>query len=243
LFDDTGGLAVHGPRTYGAQQAGKRVYLRWKLTPDYQQEKERLLQFARSHVDSQGRTLMGARSEAAGLDATEMRRLIALYNLEDYLFRTVSPRFKAEGTLDAHDFFAIVVWKSNRAKTLIRAGLANTHTSVHDLLRAVFAARTPAEKVETLIAVPGIGLPMASAILTVCYPDDFTVLDYRAWATLRALGYRLPKTLAWNARGYLKYCDTCKRIAAKVGVSLRDLDRALWAKSWEGDLQELTGKE
>jgi hypothetical protein len=36
------------------------------------------------------------------------------YDLETYLFDTVSRRFAEEHTLTAFDFFCIVIWKANR---------------------------------------------------------------------------------------------------------------------------------
>jgi hypothetical protein len=41
------------------------------------------------------------------------------YDLETYLFETVSPRFAEEHSLTAFDFFCIVIWKANRAKSKI----------------------------------------------------------------------------------------------------------------------------
>jgi hypothetical protein len=56
-------------------------------------------------------------------DGVEWKRLAALYDLERYLFEAVSPRFQRDRTLSARDFFAIIIWKSNRTKTRIAQGL------------------------------------------------------------------------------------------------------------------------
>jgi len=42
------------------------------------------------------------------------------YNLEEYLFQDVGPRFRKTDTLSVEDFFCIVIWKANRAKTKLR---------------------------------------------------------------------------------------------------------------------------
>ena len=39
------------------------------------------------------------------------------YDLESYLFDTVSQRFHKEGRLNAFDLFSIIVWKAERAKS------------------------------------------------------------------------------------------------------------------------------
>jgi hypothetical protein len=43
MFDSQGTLSTHGPKIYDAQQAGERIIVRWKLTPDYKAEKRRLM--------------------------------------------------------------------------------------------------------------------------------------------------------------------------------------------------------
>ena len=174
------------------------------------------------------------------LDQVEMQRLVKLYDLECYLFGEVSSRFKERQTLTPYDFFAIIVWKSNRAKTKIKQGLADCGKTVEGLMWEVSQAETPECKVEILDEIPGIGLPMASAILTVCYPDTFTVLDERAWEVLqRDLAEDLPNHYPQNISEYLQYCDVCRHRADQQKLSLRDFDRFLWAKSWEDDLYKL----
>lgn len=168
------------------------------------------------------------------MNTTELQRLTRLYNLEAYLFDEVSARFQQTGTLNAYDFYAIVIWKSNRAKTKIKNGLAQAGLTTEALMTRLAEASTPAAKVATLLDVWGIGLPMASAILSVCYPQEFTVLDYRAWDTLQDIGVTgLPSRQPASVDAYLQYCQVCRTFASEHKLSLRDLDRALWAKSWE----------
>jgi len=180
-------------------------------------------------------------SETSLFDPQELRRLATLYDAKRYLFDIVSPRFAQTGTLPPYDFFAIVIWKSNRTKTKIARGLASIGKTVEALMREVSAASAPQFKIDLLLQVPGIGLAMASAILTVCYPDEFTVLDYRAWDTLRSSNVPgLPSRYPATTTEYLQYCLACKHFAQRVDLSLRDLDRALWARDWEDDLLRLT---
>ena len=171
------------------------------------------------------------------MDPAEFARLARLYDLETYLLEAVAPRFAANHTLDSYDFFAIVIWKSNRTKTKIKQGLAAAGLSVETLMRSVSQADGPSAKVEALLRIHGIGLPMASAILAICYPGEFTVLDYRAWNSLQELDVpELPAKPPHNVPTYLQYCQMCRDLAEKLGLSLRDLDRALWARNWEKDL-------
>ncbi len=204
---------VFGPRGLGSNRIGSRAPLHLSTTR--------------------------SQSQLSGRDA-EWKRLAALYDLERYLFEVVSPGFQRDGTLSSYDFFAIIIWKSNRSKTKIKRGLAAARTSVAELMSEVSEAPTAPAKLDTLVRISGIGLAIASAILTVCYPEEFTVLDYRAWDTAKkervdSLPGRKPQT----PTEYLQYRRACQLFAAELGVSLRSLDRALWARSWESDLERL----
>jgi excinuclease UvrABC nuclease subunit len=44
LLDSQGTICVHGPKVYDAQQDGQRIYVRWKLTGEYKDEKVRLVE-------------------------------------------------------------------------------------------------------------------------------------------------------------------------------------------------------
>jgi thermostable 8-oxoguanine DNA glycosylase len=184
--------------------------------------------------------MMIAETRSTRLDSAELSRLAELYDLERYLFGEVFRRFQREQALSACDFFAIVTWKANRAKTRVKKGLLDAGTSVRQLMKEVSQADSPVDKVEILCNVKWIGIPIASAILSVCYPTEFTVLDYRAWEALKQASVEgLPERPPRYAQSYLQYCEACRRFADRMGLSLRDLDRALWAKNWEDDLLEL----
>ena len=43
LLDSEGQIAVHGPKIYEAQLSGEQIFIRWKLTPDYKEEKKLLM--------------------------------------------------------------------------------------------------------------------------------------------------------------------------------------------------------
>jgi hypothetical protein len=92
------------------------------------------------------------------------------------------------------------------------------------------------DALSALQGLKGVGLPMASAILTAIYPDRYTVIDFRA---LEALDYAIRGNDFYIA--YLEFCRSLARsgvIAAQEGkpapTALRALDRALWQWSANG---------
>ena len=61
------------------------------------------------------------------------------YDLEAYLFAEVGPRFAKTGNIDPTDFYMIVIWKANRAKTRVRDRLIDQAGSFADALKRISA--------------------------------------------------------------------------------------------------------
>lgn len=163
------------------------------------------------------------------------------FNEEGYLFKVVERRFRDQGWLDAYDLFFIVRWKSDRgvtaiAKSLIRTSGSSLKRASRDLTAEIFDAKTPEARFKIVSSKWKLPLPTASAILTVLFPDEFTVYDRRVCAILR--GFHLIE--GWTVQnrwlGYLKY-KAAVELAAPPGLSLRDKDRYLWALSRHEDLE------
>jgi hypothetical protein len=163
------------------------------------------------------------------------------YDLEAYLFETVRSKFHQEGFLTAFDFFCIVIWKANRAKTLIARkllsrGYASMDESVKELTSKLFHQQGEKERLRYLFEDWGFYLPMASAILTVLYPDQFTIYDYRVCNTLgkfHNLGNISKFENLWN--GYQEF-KRAVEITSPKDFDLRDKDRFLVGKSFYEDL-------
>jgi hypothetical protein len=167
------------------------------------------------------------------------------YDLEGYLFDCVGPRFRDQGSLDAFDLFCIVIWKANRSKSRIAARLLKPEPEARTLedsareLTAGIADRPEARERLCYLLGPqwGLRLPMASAILSVLYPDEFTVYDQRVCDELRefeGLAEISDPQRLWE--GYQAYKQAVER-ETPAGLSLRDKDRYLWGRSFAKQLQ------
>ena len=103
-------------------------------------------------------------------------------------------RSETNKKLSAFDFFCIIIWKANRAKSkvalrLISHGGNTTHdlnAIVEKLTTAIANALDDKARMRILIEEWEFRLPMASAILTVLYPDSFTVYDVRVCDELQS---------------------------------------------------------
>src|SRR4051812_18770519 len=103
---------------------------------------------------------------------------VRYYNLESYLLTEVRNRFNSEGSIGAFDFFSIVIWKANRAKSRIAKRLLRVDQQhrtalepiVRDLTHSLHKALDGESRLRLLIDQWGFMLPMASAILSVLWP-------------------------------------------------------------------------
>jgi hypothetical protein len=168
-----------------------------------------------------------------------MTSYLKYYDLERYLFGEVGPNFRRSGRLDYVDLFLILHWKSMRAKTRVKNKLAEQadgdfKKAVEEMGKALYEQKDLKERLRILMDKWKLRLPMASAILTVLYPDDFTVYDWRVCEIVDC-----------DYKDYSGFSDECwkeyesfKRTVcekAPSNLDLRDKDRFLWAKSFYKD--------
>ena len=176
------------------------------------------------------------------------------YDLENYLFNNVSTRYTHFKTLTTFDFFCIVIWKANRAKSKVAerllahaSGQDNLESTVNSLVTAISMAKDQKERLFVLIEGWGFRLPMASAILTVLYPEDFTVYDIRVCNVLgdfKDAQYKTNFATLWER--YSAYIIAVREAVTEQST-LRDKDRFLWGKSFatqlKADIQSSFGHE
>ena len=165
------------------------------------------------------------------------------HQLEDYLLREVAGQFRKNKKLSAFEFFSIVVWKANRSKSRVAARMlakrpGGLQFAVTSLTIAIASAPTPKERLRILIEDWGLRLPMATAILTILYPDEFTIYDVRVCGSLG--GFHHLKNPKKFETLWTQYLDFKAAVIAAVPHErrLRSKDRYLWGKSFEQQLKE-----
>lgn len=152
-------------------------------------------------------------------------------NLENYIFSEVKNNFFSRHFLTPEEFFCIIIWKSNRAKGRIKRLLeksGNLELSIKKLTKQIHDENDKKEKLKILIQNWKFRLPMASAILTVLYPEDFTIYDYRVRNQLeiKDFGDRKNQIERYFSEFLPKVQEQGK------GKNLREKDKYLWGKSF-----------
>jgi len=157
------------------------------------------------------------------MEQTDFKKYIELYNLEDYIFNVVGPQIKERGYMFFADFYKIAMWKSVRQK---QKYLQNKDR-IESVSKEAFGLNNEAEKIEKLCSLSGVGIPTASAILTIVYPTNYGVIDVRCIEMLQMLKYPIKKTITKN--NWLKYLEIIRGIAKENHITPREVDKALFA--------------
>ena len=132
------------------------------------------------------------------------------------------------------DVKTIILWKSHRPMYLFELNdCSEVEAAVKDSIAATEAGDVR-RAVKSLTRLSGVGVKMASAILTAMFPTLYTVCDFRASSALGVKDYS-------SLRYYVAYLAACREMAVRYGVSLRDFDRANW--QWSKDQTKKKAKK
>lgn len=134
-------------------------------------------------------------------------------------------RVRARGHYRRAEFIEVCGWKTVRSRPKVAA---NSARAVVDATRRAMAAGDEATRISALLELEGVGVPTASTLLYFVFPDDYPILDVRA---LDSLGVKPRST--YPISFWLAYLSACRTLAARAGVSIRTLDKALWQHSKE----------
>lgn len=134
--------------------------------------------------------------------------------------------------LTIEEFDEILHWKLRRQyhrQSKIRE--LNTDLFVKIITQSAFATENADENYETaqrlkmLIKLNGVQIPVASAILTLCFPDKYSVIDFRGW---RQIFGEEKKYSTYSTKEYIIYLSIIKQMAIYFGVTTQQVDMAIW---------------
>jgi hypothetical protein len=160
---------------------------------------------------------------------------LAFYNPETYLFPGLAVRFAETSALDPMELYLILDWKAPRARTkhlrrLAERASGSFERAAVEIATQIGKSANPKDRLRALLETWGFRLPTASAILSVLYPDEFTIYDVRVCDALRK--YHDIADHGWP-RVWVEYEQFLAAVrAADLPVStLRDRDRWLWGEA------------
>ncbi len=157
-------------------------------------------------------------------DYEETKRLIAKL---DGLKRIRNPYF-----LNIDDFDEILHWKLRRQYSRQKRNIQlNTDELVRKVTTYAFSVSGVDERdtirfmLKALIILHGVQIPVASAIMTLCFPEKYCVIDFRGW---RQVYGKVKKFGNYSIREYIDYWSKITNVALKFGVTPQEVDMAIW---------------
>lgn len=153
----------------------------------------------------------------------EVRRWADAYTYGDGEAIKIGEAAKAQGYLTRDQFVAVAKWKSPRPT---KHHQKNDAATVEAVTRFAFGTQVESLRLRALTLLAGVNARTASAILHLCHPDPYPLMDVRAYWSLGVD----PGPKDWFA-DWPAYVVACRVLAAEAKVDLRTLDRALWAYS------------
>jgi hypothetical protein len=142
----------------------------------------------------------------------------------------VKQRFK-EGKryLTKNLFFKIAAWKTKRQRKHYEN---NSRALVEEVTRISFEkGRSEKVRIEILTILSGVNYPVASTLLHFAFPNRYPILDFRV---IWSLGMEKPALYSFHF--WWDFVNRIRTDSKKLGLSIRDFDKALWAYSKKNQL-------
>lgn len=144
--------------------------------------------------------------------------------MNDSVPHALGPKAQARGYLTRDEFLAMARWKSPRTQPQCARNPENFIKSVSSVALTTTDERLA---IEVLTLLDGVSWPTASVVLHFCSPRQYPILDFRALWSLSCDA----APADYDFELWWKYVNTTRELAAAHRVTMRTLDRALWAYS------------
>lgn len=141
--------------------------------------------------------------------------------IREWLSRQVDPKY-----LDKEYFVRLGMWKTKRQTSNYRA---NEESKIIEVTCYAYQSSDPIIKLRVLRTLRGVGVAVGATILHYLQPELFPIFDYHARTTLKEACLWTRKIDDSSERAWLEYLDTMRGLSSALSVSLRDLDKALFA--------------
>ena len=142
------------------------------------------------------------------------------------LIRELRPA-RTRGYLTPAELEKVCRWKSPRALQYIRS---NSPQSVRGATKRALATRSERQRLDALLELKGVSVPMASAILMLLNPQRYGVIDIRVWQVLYGVGTvtKKPEGVNFTFANWYQFLMVVRYLAKELGVKARDVERALF---------------
>jgi len=150
-----------------------------------------------------------------GYDQSEEREI------RDWLSDQGEPKY-----LNKQYFVRLGRWKTKRQTSNYKR---NEESKIIEVTRSAYQSSDALIKLNILKTLRGVGVAVAGTILHYLHPDRFPIFDYHARRTLKKAGLWSRDENDDSDQAWLEYTALMQDLASRLGTSLRELDKALFA--------------
>jgi thermostable 8-oxoguanine DNA glycosylase len=157
------------------------------------------------------------------LTNSEWERTMGLRNL-------VGHEFSTQGYLTLQTFNKVLDWKlRQQRKRTEKLRIENTADLIRELTGTFWRVKHNAPdkvveiKLGVLMSIPGTGIGVASALLTLSDPANFAIIDFRNWKVLYSEDKR-----HFTVPEYKKYLADVRQLAEQLDCDVQEVDFLLW---------------
>lgn len=132
---------------------------------------------------------------------------------------------RKRGYLTQDEFREFCAKKSPRNKARY---WAHSAALIREVTRIALSAKSEEVRIKSLMILDGVSWPTASFILHFCSGHKYPVLDFRALWSLS-----IDKPPPYTFKFWFEYVEYCRGLSDRSGLSMRQVDAALWKFSKE----------
>lgn len=133
-------------------------------------------------------------------------------------------------SLSAGEFDDILQWKLGQqiGRQRARRG-SNTEEVIRGVTGLALPITHPDEEyllelqIGILCTLRGVGVPVASAVLALTFPERYAIVDFRGWRQVFGTNQSV-----FSISDYKRYMREIRRLARELGWPVQEVDHAIW---------------
>lgn len=149
---------------------------------------------------------------------------------DELVEKDIKEWFSQHRYLNRKNLIKLGRWKSPRALNHYKSEI-NTNKRIRELTSFALLSKDEYIRIMCPQFLKGVSWGVASVILHFAYPNKYSIIDFRAVWTL---GWEQPRIYTFDY--WMKYTNFIRNLAKGTGITIREIDKALWQYSKENQL-------
>ncbi len=172
----------------------------------------------------------------------EMLGWLKRYNDDDEfldLEEKLGVKIREQGYITKDDLIKIIRWKFRKnligRRKLVLDWIKDTKNSeIIEITKKAINLKDEKKKIKFLCKIKGVGVSLASCILTFHNPKEYCIFDIHIYDEVFNTDHNTrPKYFSSKPKYYLELLDKLRKLSIEYSLSVRDIEKALFKKNYE----------